>query len=202
MKRGFTLIELLVVVLIIGILASVALPEYKRAVEKSRLAEAVTLLGDVMEGEQVRYLETGNFTPNLRELLIEVPGLPAGSDEVSSVDTSYYTISLVDGGARAKAERKGNAEAGPSLNFTIDSQGNISRYCNDNSSDIKLCSSLRQGAEWEAEEYTEPEEEEQGQGGQSSYEPASGADCSMLYGPGWQGLSPNCYYVGDPGSAF
>lgn len=56
---GFTLIELLVVVLIIGILAAIALPQYQKAVEKSRAAEAVSILRTLRDQQSFCFLEYG-----------------------------------------------------------------------------------------------------------------------------------------------
>ena len=60
MKRGFTLIELLVVVLIIGILSAVALPQYTKAVERSRVAEAELMLRSLRDAQARCFLEHGN----------------------------------------------------------------------------------------------------------------------------------------------
>lgn len=54
-KQGFTLIELLVVVLIIGILTSVGVPQYLKAVEKARAAEALQLMGVLKDSLAICY---------------------------------------------------------------------------------------------------------------------------------------------------
>ncbi|MBQ7908831.1 MAG: prepilin-type N-terminal cleavage/methylation domain-containing protein [Elusimicrobiaceae bacterium] len=72
---GFTLIELLVVVLIIGILSSVALPQYTKAVNKARAVEAWTAGKAITDAEKVYFLENGRYTEDFESLGISIPEL-------------------------------------------------------------------------------------------------------------------------------
>ncbi len=72
-KKAFTLIELLVVVLIIGILAAVAVPQYQKAVWKSRNAQLKQLVKTVAQAEEAYYMANGKYAANFDELAIDLP---------------------------------------------------------------------------------------------------------------------------------
>ncbi len=73
-NSGFTLIELLVVVLIIGILAAVALPQYQKAVVRSRISEVLVNIKTLETAVNAVYLETGAYPTDFTVLPIEWPG--------------------------------------------------------------------------------------------------------------------------------
>lgn len=84
-NSGFTLIEVLVVVLIIGILTSVALPQYQKAVEKTRAMKGVQALKDILSAQQVYYETYGTYADDLSKLDVEVT-IPAGFEITGLTD--------------------------------------------------------------------------------------------------------------------
>ena len=72
-NSAFTLIELLVVVLIIGILASVALPQYNLAVAKARISRLLPLMKSIVNAQKVYKMANGVYANDLSLLDIEMP---------------------------------------------------------------------------------------------------------------------------------
>ena len=67
-KKGFTLIELLIVVIILGILATLAVPQFTRMISRARMAEAWAGLGAVRTAQSVYWMEHSNYAGVITDL--------------------------------------------------------------------------------------------------------------------------------------
>ena len=86
-KTGFTLIELLVVVLIIGILAAIAVPQYKLAVDKTRLKTYMPIVRSLADAQELFYVANGRYASRDEREALE---LSFPSD--CTADSSYNNL--------------------------------------------------------------------------------------------------------------
>ncbi len=95
--KAFTLIELLVVVLIIGILAAVALPQYRLAVEKTRVVQLRVRADALNKAAQTYQLASGEWPTDVRELDIDITTANGTYQKLDDTNSEHIGIIYSDG---------------------------------------------------------------------------------------------------------
>ncbi|MBC8473386.1 MAG: prepilin-type N-terminal cleavage/methylation domain-containing protein [Candidatus Omnitrophica bacterium] len=100
MRKGFTLVEVLIVVIIIGILASIAVPQYVTSIEKARSGEAAVNIGSIRTSVDRYWYQNASITDDWAYLDIDNPNAVTNAlysyditDDGTSASTRAYTIS-------------------------------------------------------------------------------------------------------------
>jgi type IV pilus assembly protein PilE len=85
--QGFTLIELMIVIVIIGVLASIGVPQYQDYVQKSRRSEATRTLMQIAALQEQFFMDNRSYTSNFTNLNFPVAG-------TVTTESGYYAITI------------------------------------------------------------------------------------------------------------
>ena len=105
-KKGFTLVELLTVMFVVGAIAAVALPSYKRAVEKSRAAQGLATLESIAKAQMNHNVLRGTFSPTFNNLPLELRDSDSNLVTGSEFNDNYFQFTLSDTDSIAVAKRQ------------------------------------------------------------------------------------------------
>jgi type IV pilus assembly protein PilE len=117
--RGVTLLELMIVVVIIGILAAIAYPNYRQYVARAKRTEARAALLKIAVNQERFYLQNNTYTTNMMQLGFPVDPFITNSNSYS------ISVTVADGNNFTAIATYQNAddEANKCLTFQLDGRG-------------------------------------------------------------------------------
>jgi type IV pilus assembly protein PilE len=84
---GFTLIELMIVIALIGVLATIAIPQFQEYQQKSRRSEATRTLMQIAALQEQYFLDNRSYTDDFTDLNFPVAG-------TVTTESGYYAITI------------------------------------------------------------------------------------------------------------
>jgi len=127
-RNGFTLIELMIVVVIIGILASMAIPRFMRASAKAKQTEAKSVLKQIYVMESAYFQEKECYYPSDGSSVTLQPGVSMPPLCVEIMLPAYYSYTVTGTtttfSATAGSKRATGLDDDPTLDiWSIDQTG-------------------------------------------------------------------------------
>jgi type IV pilus assembly protein PilE len=126
--RGVTLIELMVVVAILAIIASIAVPTYRKYLIRSQRSEAKIALLQLQTAQEKFYMQNNVYTDKVTTAsTATIPGLGLpGTSETGKYDVAVSTLATGGQSYTATASPRtggGQADDKECANFTINERG-------------------------------------------------------------------------------
>lgn len=122
MRNGFTLLELLIVVIVIAVLATIAAPQYLKAVERAKVAKAKSNLETIAKAEKMYRSANSAYT----ETWTDLDDWAEGVGSIDTNDTDWdYTITAGADTFTIQAARAGAGGAYGGQTITIDEKSSL-----------------------------------------------------------------------------